>query len=169
MVAKVDTCEARRQKSHRQDVAWVKPFGTRVHPLEETIDEVDSKTGASLKFTMLNPTGKIGLLLGGGGASVVTMDKLAAMGLLEHVINYGELSGNPSYDDNKIYIQGLLDVMYTNQHDQQYLCLIGGIANFTRIDVLCQAFVDVLSANVNKLTSHNIHILVRRGGVRDTE
>ena len=78
MVATVDTCEAYRQPS-RNHIDWVKPFGTRSYPQEDYIHTIDAKTGASLKLTILNPKGRIRLVLGGGGASVITMDTLANM------------------------------------------------------------------------------------------
>jgi lysophospholipid acyltransferase (LPLAT)-like uncharacterized protein len=54
MVARVDTCEEWKQKSWN-DVAWVKPFGSETHPLEADIEAMDAETGASLKFSTLNP------------------------------------------------------------------------------------------------------------------
>jgi succinyl-CoA synthetase beta subunit len=76
MVAKVDNCETYRQSSWK-DIDRVKPFGTKSYPQEEFIAAVDAKTGASLKLTIINPQGRIRLVLGGGGASVITMDSLA--------------------------------------------------------------------------------------------
>jgi succinyl-CoA synthetase beta subunit len=76
MVAKVDSCEQYRQSSWK-DITRVKPFGTKSYAQEDYIAAVDAKTGASLKLTIINPHGRIWLILGGGGASVITMDSLA--------------------------------------------------------------------------------------------
>jgi hypothetical protein len=35
--------------------------------------------------------------------------------------------------------------------------------------VLCKAFVDALAERVEDIKQHNIHLLVRRGGVYDTK
>lgn len=169
MVAKVDSCESHKQKHHRAPIKRVAPFGTSMHPLEETIKQLDNETGASLKFTTLNPQWSIGLILWWWWASVVTMDTLAAMGALDGVINYGELSGNPNYRHNKAYVQGLVALLCENKQPKKYLCLIGWIANFTDIAVLCQAFVDALTEEVDSLKSNNIHIVVRRWWVNDSE
>jgi succinyl-CoA synthetase beta subunit len=62
MVAKVDSCESYRQPAWK-DISRVKPFGTKSYPQEEKIAAVDAKTGASLKLTILNPQGRIRLIL----------------------------------------------------------------------------------------------------------
>ena len=64
MVAKADSCAAWKMKQQREHITWVKPFGSVTHPLEAAIEACDAETGASLKFTTLNPRGRIGLLLG---------------------------------------------------------------------------------------------------------
>ena len=40
-------------------------------PQEAYIADLDAKSGASLKLTLLNPKGRIWTMLAGGGASVV--------------------------------------------------------------------------------------------------
>ncbi len=165
-VAKVDNCENYRQPG-RKHIDRVKPFGTQSYPAEEYIAAVDEKTGASLKLTIINPTGRIRLILGGGGASVITMDTLANKWLLDEVANYGELSGNPDEDSNRAYVKTILDLMLANTAKKQYLCLVWWIANFTRIDALCKPFADLIDEYADKLRKKNIHILARRGGIND--
>ena len=65
MVAKIDTCEAYRQTEHRKNVEFIKPFGTTSYLAEDVIAELDEKTGASLKLTIINPAGRLRFLLGG--------------------------------------------------------------------------------------------------------
>ena len=168
MVAKVDNCESFKQPAWKT-ITRTKAFGEDNYPAEDTVKALDEKTGASLKLSIINPHGRIRLLLGWGGASVITMDTLANAWLLDQVANYGELSGNPDYDSNKAYIEQILSMMAKNATNKQYLCLIGGIANFTRIDHLCQAFVKVLEENIDIVKKKNIHIICRRGGVNDTQ
>ena len=55
MVAKVDSCESRKQKERATHISRVKPFGTKLHPSEAVVESVDEKTGASLKLTIINP------------------------------------------------------------------------------------------------------------------
>lgn len=47
------------------------PFGRELTKEEANIQELDSKTGASLKLTVLNKDGRIWTMVAGGGASVV--------------------------------------------------------------------------------------------------
>ena len=100
---------------------------------------------------------------------MIVMDTLANAGLIHEIANYGELSGNPDADSNKQYVQTILDLMLANPADKQYLCLIGGIANFTNILALAKPFADIITANADALRQNNIHILVRRGGINDMQ
>lgn len=169
MVAKVDTCEEQQQWQHRSAIKRVKPFGNTTYPAEEHIAEVDSKTGASLKLTVINPQGKIWLLLGGGGASVITLDTLANQWLLGETANYGELSWNPDAESNKAYVHELCTMMFQNTAPKQYLCMIGGIANFTRIDRLCKPLAECIEQHHQAFLDKDIHILVRRWWLNDQE
>jgi succinyl-CoA synthetase beta subunit len=168
MVAKADTCEAWKQWENWKDMQFVKPFGNVTHPLEDEIDELDAKSYASVQFRIMNPKWRIGLLLGWGWASVVVMDKLAQMGLIDEAINYWDLSWNPWYGDNKAYIEWVLKLMLENNHAKQYLCYMWGIANFTRIDVLAKAYRDALTPYVTTMKQKNIHCIIRRGWPWDT-
>ncbi|KAK4777837.1 hypothetical protein SAY87_018024 [Trapa incisa] len=47
------------------------PFGRVMSPTETFIHGLDEKTSASLKFTVLNPKGRIWTMVAGGGASVI--------------------------------------------------------------------------------------------------
>jgi ATP citrate (pro-S)-lyase len=60
------------------------------------IQKLDASTGASLKLTVLNPTGRVWTMVAGGGASVVYSDAIAAAGFAHELANYGEYSGAPS-------------------------------------------------------------------------
>ena len=48
--------------------------------LHSYIASLDAKTGASLKLTILNSTGRVWTLVAGGGASVVYADAIASAG-----------------------------------------------------------------------------------------
>lgn len=53
------------------DLSFPPPFGRSPHPEEAYIREMDGKTGASLKLTILNRRGRVWTMVAGGGASVV--------------------------------------------------------------------------------------------------
>lgn len=65
------------------------PFGRELSKEEAYIAELDAKTGASLKLTVLNPNGRIWTLVAGGGASVVYADAIASAGFADELANYG--------------------------------------------------------------------------------
>jgi ATP citrate (pro-S)-lyase len=60
---------------------------------EAYIGELDGKTGASLKLTILNAEGRVWTMVAGGGASVIYADTLADLGAGKELANYGEYSG----------------------------------------------------------------------------
>jgi ATP citrate (pro-S)-lyase len=59
------------------------PFGRREFPEEAYVRELDSKTGASLKLTILNPEGRVWTMVAGGGA-------ISDLGYVHELANYGE-------------------------------------------------------------------------------
>ena len=52
-------------------VEFPAPFGRDLTSEEQYIAEMDAKTGASLKLTILNRNGRVWTMVAGGGASVV--------------------------------------------------------------------------------------------------
>lgn len=46
---------------------------------------LDEATGASLKFTVLNPHGHVWLMVAGGGASVIYTDTIGDLGYAEEL------------------------------------------------------------------------------------
>lgn len=92
-------------------ISFPAPFGRRLTPEEIYINELDSKSGASLKLTLLNPRGRIWNLVAGGGASVIYTDTVADMGFADELANYGEYSGDPSTDETYEYAKTVLDLM----------------------------------------------------------
>ena len=69
------------------------PFGRDALPEEAYIADLDAKSGASLKLTVLNPRGRIWTMVAGGGASVVYSDTICDLGRSGELANYGEYSG----------------------------------------------------------------------------
>eukprot|EP00092_Neocalanus_flemingeri_P041308 GFUD01044980.1.p1 GENE.GFUD01044980.1~~GFUD01044980.1.p1 ORF type:complete len:825 (-),score=220.37 GFUD01044980.1:214-2688(-) len=61
---------------------------------------MDAKTGASLKLTILNASGRIWTMVAGGGASVVYSDTNCALGDSSEVVGSSELAGKPGAGDD---------------------------------------------------------------------
>ena len=53
------------------DLEFPLPFGRSMTSAEEYVHDLDGKTGASLKLSILNPKGRIWTMVAGGGASVI--------------------------------------------------------------------------------------------------
>ena len=111
------------------------PFGREMSKEEAYIAELDAKTGASLKLTVLNAKGRIWTLVAGGGASVVYADAIASSGFADELANYGEYSGAPTETQTYYYARTVLELMLrAPMHpDGKVLFIGGGIANFTNV------------------------------------
>lgn len=144
-----------------------KPFGTIQTPEEKRVEEIDERTGASLKLNVLNPRGRIWNLVAGGGASVIYADTVVDLGLADELANYGEYSGDPSMEDTYEYTRVVLDLM-TREKDPEgrpkFLLIGGGIANFTDVASTFTGIIKALEEYADRLKSVDARILVRRGG-----
>lgn len=141
------------------------PFGRDSTPEEAYIAELDSKTGASLKLTILNPKGFIWTMVAGGGASVAYADAICAAGFGDELANYGEYSGAPSETQTYDYAKTILDLMTRSKSDKGKVLFIGGgIANFTNVAGTFKGIIRALKEYQTKLQQHNTRIFVRRGG-----
>lgn len=111
------------------------PFGREMSKEEAYIAEMDAKTGASLKLTILNGSGRIWTLVAGGGASVVYADAIASCGYSDELANYGEYSGAPTETQTYHYARTVFDLMLRapNRPEGKVLFIGGGIANFTNV------------------------------------
>merc|ERR1719348_2273808 len=61
------------------EVDYPPPFGRDAFPEEAYIADIDAKTGASLKLTILNAEGRIWTMVAGGGASVIYADTIVRL------------------------------------------------------------------------------------------
>jgi succinyl-CoA synthetase beta subunit len=68
--AELDDTALFKNRKKWLDIEFPQPFGRRECPEEKLVEELDAKTGASLKLTVLNPKGKIWTMIAGGGASL---------------------------------------------------------------------------------------------------
>lgn len=174
LVCELDDCEHFKCENKWGQLEFPHGFGRRRYPEEETITELDDKTGASLKLTVLNPNGKIWLLVAGGGASVIYADTVVDMGYGKELGNYGEYSGDPNEEETYQYAKIVLDLATRNHpHETQdgklntgsrILLIGGGVANFTNVANTFKGIIRALKEAKEKLKKNNMHIYVRRGG-----
>ncbi|KAI0594277.1 hypothetical protein F4775DRAFT_596449 [Biscogniauxia sp. FL1348] len=142
------------------------PFGRELSKEEAYIAELDAKTGASLKLTVLNPHGRVWTLVAGGGASVVYADAIASSGFADDLANYGEYSGAPTESQTYYYARTVLDLMLRAPVDSKgkVLFIGGGIANFTNVASTFKGVIRALREYAKQLIEHNVQIWVRRAG-----
>jgi ATP-citrate lyase beta-subunit len=165
MVAKLDDAEEYWQRKTWAGLQFPEPFGRTLLQEEMFIKELDSKTGASLKLTILNPMGRIWTMVAGGGASVIYADTICDLGYGLEMANYGEYSGDPNTEETYYYTKTILDLMTRYKSPEGKILLIGGaIANFTDVANTFKGVVMALEEYQQRLVDANIKIYVRRGG-----
>ena len=142
------------------------PFGRELSKEEAYIADLDSKTGASLKLTVLNSKGRIWTLVAGGGASVVYADAIASAGFADELANYGEYSGAPTESQTYHYARTVLDLMLRAPQSEKgkVLFIGGGIANFTNVASTFKGVIRALRDVGSQLLEHKVQIWVRRAG-----
>jgi ATP citrate (pro-S)-lyase len=147
------------------DIEFPRPFGRRLYPEEEYISELDSKSGSSLKLTILNPDGRIWTMVAGGGASVIYADTIVDLGMDGELANYGEYSGNPNTEETYLYARTILDLA-TRSGDGRNRALIigGGIANFTDVASTFKGIIMAVREYKDRMKNAGMRIYVRRGG-----
>jgi len=147
------------------DTEFPAPFGRGLTEEEKFVKELDEKSGASLKLTVLNPKGRVWTVVAGGGASVVYTDTVFDLGFKDELANYGEYSGNPSTDETYQYAKTILDLMTKEKDPRGKILLIGGgIANFTDVAKTFTGIIKALEEYRQKLIANKVEIYVRRGG-----
>jgi len=165
MVARLDDTAAFECVHYWGGLKFPSPFGREPSSEENYIAALDEKTGASLKLTVLNPDGRIWLMVAGGGASVIYTDTVVDLKATDELANYGEYSGDPSADLTREYARVILDLMTRKKHPQGKVLLIGGgIANFTDIAGTFTGIIQALTEYREKLIKHKVRVYVRRGG-----
>jgi ATP-citrate lyase beta-subunit len=164
LVARLDDTAAFRNRDKWGGVVFPSPFGTVLTPEERYINELDSKTGASLKLKILNPEGRIWTMVAGGGASVVYADTIVDLGYAPELANYGEYSGDPNQELTYEYAKTVLDLMTRKKGKPKILIIGGGIANFTDVAKTFTGIIRALKDYREKLIENQVSIYVRRGG-----
>ncbi len=166
LVARLDDTAGFLMRDKWGDIEFPTPFGMEdMSPEEKAIAEADSKSGASLKLTVLNPQGRIWTMVAGGGASVVYADTIADLAGVADLANYGEYSGGPTTAETKFYAETIFDLMTRYKDPRGKILIIGGaIANFTDVAKTFTGIIQAMEEWADKLKEHNTKIYVRRGG-----
>lgn len=140
-------------------------FGRPELPEERLVHDLDARTGASLKFTLLNRQGRVWTLIAGGGASVVYTDTICEYGFAKELANYGEYSGDPPEEFVYEYAKIILGVMTSSPEPHGKVLLIGGgVANFTDVASTFKGLVRALKEFGSALKACGTSVWVHRGG-----
>jgi len=166
LVARLDDTAGFLMTDKWGDIEYPTAFGMEdKSPEEEAIALADSKSGASLKLTILNPMGRIWTMVAGGGASVVYADTIADLAGVKDLANYGEYSGGPTTAETEFYAETIFDLMTRHEDPRGKILIIGGaIANFTDVAKTFTGIINAFEKFADKLKSHKTKIYVRRGG-----
>ncbi|KAL5235218.1 hypothetical protein ACI65C_002628 [Semiaphis heraclei] len=165
LAAKIDSTADFICRAAWGEIEYPPPFGRDAFPEEAYIADLDAKSGASLKLTILNKKGRIWTMVAGGGASVIYADTICDYGGASELANYGEYSGAPSEQQTYEYAKTILSLMTQEKHpDGKVLITGGGIANFTNVAATFKGIVTALTEYQTKILDHNITIYVRRAG-----
>ncbi|CAK0872001.1 unnamed protein product [Prorocentrum cordatum] len=165
MAAKIDETANFLVAQKWGEVDWPPPFGRAAYAEEALIRDMDGKTGASLKLTILNEKGRVWTMVAGGGASVVYADTVADYGMGSELANYGEYSGAPSTEETFVYAKTLFSLMLKYKHPEGKILIIGGgIANFTDVAATFTGLIQALQHYADDIKEHNIKIWIRRAG-----
>ncbi len=163
--ARVDSAALAINRTRWGDFTFPPPAGHHPTPEERAIEELNAEHNATCLLSLLNPQGRIWMLVAGAGAALVYADAIGAMGCAAELANYGEYSGHPGEGMMCEYTRTLLDLM-TREHDPRGKVLIigGGIANLTNIADTFKGIVRALEEYQDRLLSNDVSIYVRRGG-----
>ncbi len=137
---------------------------------EKAVAVLDAATPASLKFKLINPTGRIWMLLSGGGASLVLADEVADQGMGNELANYGEYSGAPSDDDVYSYTKIILADLLSNKDKRpKALVIAAGIANFTDVAKTFKGIIRAMDEVKSAIKTSKVKVFVRRGGPNEAK
>lgn len=167
MCAELDDTAFFKQTRNWGDMTFPDVFGNYKCKEETIVEELDAKTGASLKLTILKraPEGRIWTLVAGGGASVIFADTVVDLHHSQYLGNYGEYSGGPNAEQTYEYARTVLTAATEYPDKQGRILLIGGgIANFTDVAKTFKGIVHALKEFKDKLRECNFRIYVRRAG-----
>ncbi|KAF2912216.1 hypothetical protein DAI22_11g239300 [Oryza sativa Japonica Group] len=141
MRGELDDTAAFKNFKKWENIEFPLPFGRVLSSTEGFIHDLDEKTSASLKFTVLNPKGRIWTMVAGGGASVIYADTVGDLGYASELGNYAEYSGAPNEEEVLQYARVVLDVSTQDIT----------ITTFLSTPLLCQFVNDNIQCSVRLL------------------
>jgi ATP citrate (pro-S)-lyase len=168
---KVDSCALpfweRKYFAYMDDWSNRREEGASSDLTEAKIRKLDESSGASLKFKKLNPDGNILTLIAGGGASVLFTDAIVNRGMAGNLYNYGEYSGNPSFDETYAYCSLIFEDWLQNNASDRILIIGGGISNFTDVAQTFKGIIRAIEESRELFVKLGVRVFVRRGGVNE--
>jgi len=125
--------------SYRQKELWSELpssvyWAGRKSEIERKAAEIDSKDHRGVAGRLIPFEGDLGLLIGGGGASLTTMDALLDAGL--RPANYCEIGGNPS-----VWKVKELTKLILAQPRVRKLAVIMNVVSNTRVDLVARGVI----------------------------
>jgi succinyl-CoA synthetase beta subunit/citryl-CoA synthetase large subunit len=125
--------------SYRQQQLWSElpssvHWANRKSDIEREAVEIDSKDHRGVAGRLIPFDGDLGLLIGGGGASLTTMDALLDAGLKP--ANYCEIGGNPS-----VWKVKELTKLILGQPRVRKLAVIMNVVSNTRVDLVARGVI----------------------------
>jgi succinyl-CoA synthetase beta subunit len=133
-------------------------------PEEQAVSQLAARSQSSFNLQVLNPNGRVFLLLSGGGASVTIADEVHNQGFGRDLANYGEYSGNPTTDETYLYTKQILSLLLKSSARSKVLIIGGGVANFTDIRKTFAGVIRALQDVQDQLAAAGVKVFVRRGG-----
>ncbi len=131
---------------------------------EKAVEELQAVSVSALTLRVMNPDGKILLMLSGGGASLIVADEFDAHGLADELINYGEYSGAPNEDELFEYSLAAIKLLKDSGAKKKYIVIAGGVANFTDIATTFRGIIRAFEKEGDWLKANKVEVYVRRGG-----
>lgn len=148
--------------------AWtsddVRSSNTKKTDSEKAVEELQAVSVSALTLRVINPDGRILLMLSGGGASLVVADEFDAHGLADELVNYGEYSGGPNEDELFEYTLAALKLLKDSKAKKKIIVIAGGVANFTDIAVTFRGIIRAFEKEAKFLKDNKVAVYVRRGG-----
>jgi len=143
-----DDAKWRQKQIFPERIGWRTP--TELEVAARAIDKDDHRGVAGKSFLELD--GPVAILASGGGASLTAIDALISYGA--RPANYAEYSGNPPVEK----VEKLTRITLSKK-GLAGCFIVGGVANFTRIDETFRGIIRALEG-----IRPSYPIVIRRGG-----
>jgi ATP-citrate lyase beta-subunit len=167
LVARIDSTSVYKNRQLYHEIGepeFPAPFGGEISLTESKIEQLDESSGASLKYRLINPEGKVWFLTSGGGGSVIFADTVGDLGYHSEIANYTDYSGNPNTDETQEFCEIIFSDMFKSKRKDKVLIVGGGIANFTDIAKTFTGVARAIEKHHKRFIDQKIKIFVRRGG-----